>query len=600
MHLKTWAVTFVTATLALVGVAVVASAPAHAGQVGVTISITGAGTVLVAEGTPADGVSGTCNATANRTNPGATITCARIRSEAPFEAWLWLRPVPYFDASGTWSMESDGWQGCDQTRRNEGVMECGVHSGAFSSDERAPHITFVDRAAPVVSPITATVSAATDRTATFDFRANEPGSTYCTFDDGTAWVLCSPPVSHTYATDGPHRFSVQAHDLSGNSSSVVSTLTTLVDTVLEEGPPAETNERTATFTFSSGGATSYRCRLDSGDLLDCGTGQRTTWSAPNLAEGRHTLEVWGRAGSVGDPTAATHTWTVDTTAPETEITRASIVAGTAHFDVSSPGADHLTCRLTRDGRAGAWERCGDAPYFDGLDPASYVVEIAGTDRAGNTDATPATHTWTVAPQDSTAPNTVLTKAPAQGSWLLANRTTVRYAADEAVASWRCTLDGTARRCEGGSTELSNLRAGTHVLKVAAVDAAGNVDRTPATRTWTVPLTSAALKHGRGWKQQRASAAYASAWATTKRRGATMTTTVRGARTIVLVATTGRHQGTVKVYAGRRLLRTVNLAARTTHSRRVLRVATLAKPYSGTLRIVSGSSKQVRVEGLGVR
>ena len=631
MQLKTLArraTTLAAATLTMVGVTSVVTAPAHAGQVGVTISITGAGSVRVVEGTPADGVSGECNANENTADPTATKTCSRIRAQAAFEAWLWLRPVPYRDASGTWKIAGSGWSGCDATRVNAQVTECGVHSGAFSSDERFPSIKFYDDTTPWLMMFNAAASTTKNRTAAVEFAADEPGTAHCRFDDGP-WSSCTSPLEHTFAQDGQHRIDVQPVDLSGNVGQVHSRTVTLADGVIEEAPPAVSGSSTARFTFSTRGGTTFDCSLDGSAAFRCGAGPRATHTLTGLRDGQHTLHVWVN----GDPEAAGHTWLVDTLAPETTITGRTILGKHARFDVTSPGSTSLECRLTQGGVAGAWASCGTTrALFTDLADATYTVEIRGKDAAGNVDPTPASHTWTVdevpaeptpgptpnpTPNpttdpgqqgpvqqgpglDTAAPDTVLTAAPAEGAFVPSDRAALGWSASEPAASWACTLDGASYPCSGPGTELGGLTAGTHRFTVAAVDAAGNRDATPATRSWTVPVASHTLQHGRGWKQKRSAAAYAGGYAVSSRRGAVLSTRVRGARAIALVATTGPRQGTVKVYAGKKLLRTVRLAARTTTTRRVLPVVTLPTPWSGTIRVVvARAGKQVRVEGLGV-
>jgi hypothetical protein len=616
MNPRTWArraVALAAATLTLTGLTTAVDDPAHAGQVGVTISITGAGLVQVVEGTPADGVTGTCDGRANVATPTATITCGRIRSEATLAAWLWLRATPYSDETGSWSVAYGGWQGCDQLRTREGRTECGVHSGAFSSDERTPSIRFIDTIGPTVTWLTSTVSATAERSAIFSFGASEPGTLACRFDDDPDFRPCSSPLGRTFATDGPKKLEVVPTDRSGNVGPVATTTAVIVDTALTTTPGAVSNNRSADFGFTSGGGTAFTCSLDRGPDTVCGSGRAGSWALHDLTDGRHTVQVAARSGTTADPVPATHTWTVDTIAPQTTIAAAATDGRTGRFAITSPGATRLECRLTRDRSADAWVPCADPVEYDDLADASYVLEVRGIDAAGNVDATPASHAWTVratpadpvtpggpGSPDVTAPDTVLTSGPAEGSFVLADHATLGFAASEPGPSWRCTLDGTHHPCTGGSTELGALGSGTHRFTVASIDPAGNVDPTPATRTWTVPLTSAALKHGRGWRQKRSSTSWGGSVAVSRRHGAALSVRVGEARAVALIAATGPKMGKVKVYAGKRLLRTVRLRAKTASTRRVLPVATLPASYSGRLRVVVASRRgQVRVEGLGV-
>ena len=79
--------------------------------------------------------------------------------------------------------------------------------------------------------------------------------------------------------------------------------------------------------------------------------------------------------------------------------------------------------------------------------------------------------------------------------------------------------------------------------------------------------------------------------------APFTRQVAGARAIALVVGRGARHGTVKVYAGSRLLKTVRTSGRGT---RQLVSASFAQPYTGSIRIVVATKdRTVRIEGLGV-
>jgi hypothetical protein len=65
--------------------------------------------------------------------------------------------------------------------------------------------------------------------------------------------------------------------------------------------------------------------------------------------------------------------------------------------------------------------------------------------------------------------------------------TFTFAGSQASDAFRCTLDGAATACASPFT-VGGLAAGGHLLQVAAVDAFGRTDATPATYTWTVDLT----------------------------------------------------------------------------------------------------------------
>lgn len=91
----------------------------------------------------------------------------------------------------------------------------------------------------------------------------------------------------------------------------------------------------------------------------------------------------------------------------------------------------------------------------------------------------------VAVPDTTPPDTAITSGPsgtvATGSASFTYAGTPVSDTDHFV----CTVDTHSVPCANSGASLSGLAVGTHTFTVAAVDAAGNVDPTPASRTWTV-------------------------------------------------------------------------------------------------------------------
>ncbi len=86
--------------------------------------------------------------------------------------------------------------------------------------------------------------------------------------------------------------------------------------------------------------------------------------------------------------------------------------------------------------------------------------------------------------DQVAPDTTITALTIAGS-----AATASFAADEAGARFECALDaGVFAPCTSPAT-FAPLAAGAHTLRVRAIDAAGNVDATPAERDFTVSSAS---------------------------------------------------------------------------------------------------------------
>ncbi|PZF81772.1 right-handed parallel beta-helix repeat-containing protein [Jiangella anatolica] len=217
-----------------------------------------------------------------------------------------------------------------------------------------------------------------------------------------------------------------------------------------------------------------------------------------LLAGEHTFEV--RAIDPFDNidlTPATYTWTVvpappgdDTLPPSTTISSApedpsTSDAATFAFrgsDNATPGP-FLTYQCRLDGAA--WAACVSPAEYTGLSLGSHTFEVRATDGAGNTDPTPATHTWTVVtpPDDTTAPETTIDSGP---DVTTVNTTaTFTFSSNETGATFECALDEAAFAACASPAEYTGLAVGEHRLQVRAIDPSGNVDASPAEHVWTV-------------------------------------------------------------------------------------------------------------------
>jgi len=91
--------------------------------------------------------------------------------------------------------------------------------------------------------------------------------------------------------------------------------------------------------------------------------------------------------------------------------------------------------------------------------------------------------------DATPPETTITEGPAEGSTINTDAPQFAWSSSEAPATFSCTADGEQlSSCE--EAFLTGAADGPHSFSVAATDAAGNTDPTPATRTFTIKLSGA--------------------------------------------------------------------------------------------------------------
>jgi hypothetical protein len=175
----------------------------------------------------------------------------------------------------------------------------------------------------------------------------------------------------------------------------------------------------------------------------------------------------------------------DTTPPETTIgsgPSGTVSSTSASFTFSSSEAGS-TFECSLDGAS--FTRCASPQSYTSLSGGSHTFQVRATDGAGNVDATPATRTWTVStapPPDTTPPNTTINSGPS--GTVSSTSASFTFSSSEAGSTFECSLDsGAYAPCT--SPKNYTVSRGSHTFGVRAKDGAGNVDPTPATRTWKV-------------------------------------------------------------------------------------------------------------------
>ena len=182
----------------------------------------------------------------------------------------------------------------------------------------------------------------------------------------------------------------------------------------------------------------------------------------------------------------------DATPPQTTITSAppsyvSSTSVTVAFASNEAGST-FTCAL--DGAAPA--TCTSPLELSSLAEGSHTVSVVATDAAGNADPTPATAAFHV---DIAPPETSIDSGPT-GTVTTATVTFTFSGSDvggSGVGHLTCKLDGFPLFMFGffgacsSPLDLGPLSDGLHLFTVAAVDQAGNIDPTPATRSFTVAV-----------------------------------------------------------------------------------------------------------------
>lgn len=252
-----------------------------------------------------------------------------------------------------------------------------------------------------------------------------------------------------------------------------------------------------------------------------------------------------------------------------------------------------TCLSRRDGTA----PCPVSQSGDHLQIA-FAVGGHGGDKQYVTPYVPIFAAKAGSGGDSTPPSTSLAGGPANGAIVPSTSAAFTIGSSETGSRFGCTLDSKVQACAAGKHTVTGLVPGTHVFRATATDAAGNADPTAATRTWTVPVPARSLTRSAGWSLVSAPTAYAGKVLATSRRNASASYPVRGARRLALVASGGTTHGTVRVYAGSRLVKTISLRTSRSVTKRVIPVTGFSSAWSGTVKVVVASSGQtVRIEGI---
>lgn len=342
-----------------------------------------------------------------------------------------------------------------------------------------------------------------EATPKFTYTSTATGSTFqCRIDTG-AWVSCAATGYTTpKLSEGDHTFEVKATSGAGLEDQTPAKReftvdTTPPDTELEFGPEGLVSIEEPEFGYSSPTdleTARFECSFDSAAYSACGEEEYAV-NAP-LSQGAHSFAVRAidLAGNI-DPTPASASFTVDTIFPTVAIKSgpegaASSSAPTFGFEAAGGSVSCAVEDLanTEEEEPG-FDACSTGTS-DTISPAlgngRYVFVVKAVDAAEN--ETTDTREFTV---DTTAPDTTIASGPEGTTDDL--KPTFGFAANEAGTTFLCRYDAAAfAPCSGpGATHVpaTALAAGSHTFQVKAVDAAGNADAIPASRTFTVLTTA---------------------------------------------------------------------------------------------------------------
>ncbi|HEY1014938.1 MAG TPA: Ig-like domain-containing protein, partial [Herpetosiphonaceae bacterium] len=343
--------------------------------------------------------------------------------------------------------------------------------------------------------------------ATFAFTGNDgAGSGVASFEcslDGGAFTACASGLTLTGLSDGAHTFAVRAIDNAGNVDGSPASYAWTVDTTPPPAPltntPANgsvTNNPLPPVTGSAESGAVVTVFIDGSSIGTVTADASGNWSltppAP-LTDGTHTTRA--RASDPAGNTSVdsnTNTFTVDTAEPDTTLTAtppAISNSASASFAFTGAGTGSAVARFECSLDGAPFATCASPQNLSGLAEGSRTFRVRAVDIAGNTESTPASFTWRI---DLTAPDTTITANPTNPS-ASANASfsfSGNDGAGSGVASLECSLDGATFAACASPQSYAGLADGSHTFAVRAIDAAGNVDASPASFTWLIDTTPA--------------------------------------------------------------------------------------------------------------
>jgi large repetitive protein len=101
------------------------------------------------------------------------------------------------------------------------------------------------------------------------------------------------------------------------------------------------------------------------------------------------------------------------------------------------------------------------------------------DEASNEDASPAQQSFTV----DTPPETTIGSGPS--GYVKSTSASFSFSSSESGSTFQCSRDGASFAGCTSPKSYSSLSQGNHTLRVRATDKAGNIDASPASRSWFV-------------------------------------------------------------------------------------------------------------------
>jgi hypothetical protein len=363
----------------------------------------------------------------------------------------------------------------------------------------------------------------TSRSMTFTFTGSDVGVGVAHFEcslDGASFTTCTSPIKFSNLADGSHTLELRAEDKAGNEGPTPTAFiwtinttppNTTINSVTDGNKNTITNNSNSksnivTIAFAAIDAVAnvdhFECSIDNSGFADC----TSPFRIPNLlSDGPHAIKVRAVDNSGReDPSPALYAWTVDTSAPTTNITSAtdgnknpiSADGGTPStamiFTFSGTdtggGLDRFECSL--DGAS--FTTCASPIQFDDLGSGAHKLLVRAVDNVGNQGTTPTSFGWSV---DATPPDTTINSANDGNNKTVSNggnttSTSMTFAfsgTDIGVGldHFECSIDGASFSTCHTPLQFTDLSIGDHSFEIRAQDKVGNKGQMPPVFLWTI-------------------------------------------------------------------------------------------------------------------
>lgn len=322
--------------------------------------------------------------------------------------------------------------------------------------------------------------------ASFTFTCSE---SFCYFfaqlDDGQ-WQQITSPHTIQNLSDGTHTLNLYSKDAIGRTDASPEQIIWQVDTTAPKSQittnlKSSSSDSNANFTFSCNETCTYKYSLNSGSLISL---NNNALSLANLNDGSYTLKIYA-TDDVGnaESTPSEFSWKVDTKNPNTGIDTSPPTLTNSTSATFDANCDEDQCSYERRLDNGDWIKVDLPETITNLSEGPHIYELKAIDSAGNKDASAESVSWTI---DISSPQTNFDTTP-QAS-VTSKAATFTFSCHEPPCTFEGSLDGETWINVTNPHSRSNLSEGSHTFRVRATDAAGNIDTTPASYSWTIDTT----------------------------------------------------------------------------------------------------------------